>query len=173
MKRLFILFSLVVLLTLNTNCFARSFYFTTSDGVQLYVNSVGSGQPCVFIHGGPGSNSYYLEGMKSADLLQKGLRMIYYDQRGCGRSESPKNGDFSLSRMEKDLEEIRSFLGIDKWDVMAHSFGGIIAINYAHDYPKRVSSLLLIHCTLDINKSLMSHIQFGIKELKLKDTLGY
>lgn len=173
MKRKINFFTLLVLVFLSSRGVAKSMYFTTSDGVQLYINIVGSGQPCVFVHGGPGSSSYYLEAVKSASLLEKKVKMIYYDQRGCGRSGSPKNGDFSLVRMEKDLEEIRIYLGINKWNIMGHSFGGIISFNYAQDYPQRVSSLLLIHCTLDINQSLMSHIQFGIKELKLNDTLGF
>ena len=172
MKPLLFLFSTLLFMCTQKGL-ATSMYFTTSDGVKLYVNVVGSGAPCVFVHGGPGSSSYYLEAMKSAALLEKNLKMVYYDQRGCGRSESPNNGDFSLSRMEKDLEEIRGFLEINKWNVMAHSFGGIIGFNYARDYPQSVSSLMLINCTLNINESMMSHIQFGIQELKLKDTLKY
>jgi proline iminopeptidase len=173
MKRTVIALHLILFLLFSTRSSAKPIYFTTSDGVQLYVNVVGSGPPCVFVHGGPGSNSYYLEGIKSSSLLEQKIKMIYYDQRGCGRSKSPANGDFSLARMEKDLEEIRIFLGFKKWNVMGHSFGGIITTKYAYDYPKSISSLLLIHCTLNINQSLMSHIEFGIKELKLKDTLSY
>lgn len=173
MKPIIITLNLFLIFLFSTISTAKPIYFTTSDGVQLYLNVVGAGIPCVFVHGGPGSSSYYLEAMKSAPILEQKIKMIYFDQRGCGRSKSPANGDFSLARMEKDLDEIRIYLGIKKWNVMGHSFGGIISANYANDYQKNVSSLLLIHCTLDINQSMMSHIVFGIKELKLKDTLSY
>lgn len=164
---------LTVLLALNSLAKSRELYITTSDNVKLYVKVSGQGKPCVFIHGGPGSNSYYYEAMASSALIEKELEMIYYDQRGCGRSSSPANGDYSMKRMEKDLEEIRAFLGYQKWMLMAHSFGGVIQMAYASDYPERIISLMFIHCTLDMNYSLQSHIYFGISALGIKDPTAY
>ncbi|HRF25776.1 MAG TPA: alpha/beta hydrolase [Ferruginibacter sp.] len=165
--------SIIVLLALNGLAKSRELYMTTSDNVTLYVKVSGHGKPCVFIHGGPGSNSYYYEAMASSALIEKEVEMIYYDQRGCGRSSSPANGDYSLKRMEKDLEEIRIFLGYKKWMLMAHSFGGVIQTAYASDYPEQVMSLLYIHCTLNMNYSLQSHIDFGIQALGISDPKPY
>jgi len=150
-----------------------SFYFTTSDQVKLYVRVAGKGKPCVFVHGGPGSTSFYYEDVASAPLIEKKLQMIYFDQRGCGRSDSAMNNDYSLKRIEKDMEELRTALGFRSWMVMGHSFGGIIIANYAHDYPASVSALFLIECTLDMHASMQSHINFGLNELDIKDASYY
>jgi proline iminopeptidase len=150
-----------------------TFHFITSDSVQLYVRVAGSGSACVFVHGGPGSNSNYFEATPSATLLAKQFSMVYYDQRGSGRSGSPKNKNFSLPRMLQDLEEIRQYLGYKKWAVMGHSFGGIIATQYAKDYPVTVSKLLLINCTLNVNASLSGQIEYGLKKIRPTDEKPY
>ena len=162
-----------ILVTLASFAKDRTFNFTTSDSVQLYVRVTGEGKPCVFVHGGPGSTSYYYEAMSGAPIIEQHLQMIYFDQRGCGRSTSPKNNDYSLARMEKDLEELRSYLGYKQWAVMGHSFGGIIITNYAYHYPKSVTSLLLINCTLNMQYAMTSHLEFGLKELGIKDQAPY
>ncbi len=150
-----------------------TFYFTTSDCVKLFVKVAGHGKPCVFVHGGPGSSSYYYEGVSSAPLIEKQVQMIYYDQRGCGRSDTAKNNDYSLARMEKDLEELRRYLGFKKWFVTGHSSGGIIITKYACDYPQSVSALLMIHCTLNMDYSMNSQLEFGLRELQIKNQLAY
>lgn len=167
MKKLIII--LIILASVNAKAADSSFVLKTTDNVSLYVEVSGKGKPCVFVHGGPGSNAYYYQAFQQGGPIEDKVQMIYYDQRGSGRSSSPANKDFSLSRMEKDLEEIRQHLGFKKWAVMGHSFGGIIITNYAHDYPSSVASLLLIHCTLDLNYSMGSHILSGCKILGIKD----
>jgi proline iminopeptidase len=164
---------IVALLTLliSTTTFAQdsSFYFTTSDHVKLYVRVAGKGKPCVFVHGGPGSTSYYFEAMLGAPIIEQKMRMIYFDQRGSGRSDSAANNDYSLPRMEKDMEELKTALGYKQWAVMGHSFGGILITNYAAHYPKSVAALFLINCTLNLQASMQSHLEFGLKELEIKD----
>jgi proline iminopeptidase len=97
-----------------------TFYFTTSDSTRLFVRIAGKGKPCVFVHGGPGSTSYYYEVMPGAQMIEQKMRMIYFDQRGSGRSGSAKNGNYSLARMLKDMEELRTALQYRKWAVMGH-----------------------------------------------------
>lgn len=156
-----------------TRATERSFYFTTSDNVKLYVRVAGKGAPCLFVHGGPGSTAYYFEAMIAAPLIEKQMQMIYYDQRGCGRSDSAKNGDYSMKRMIRDMEEIRNHLGITKWSVMGHSFGGILITNYALAHPKNLSALYYINCTVNMQSALMSHVEFGLKELKIQDQAAF
>ncbi len=170
MKSYIFTFVLIVFGLLSSKAQAKSFFFTTSDSVKLYVEIAGKGNPCVFVHGGPGSSSNYFKATGAAPQVEEKVQMIYYDQRGGGRSSSPKNNNFSLQRMLLDLEELRQFLGYQRWAVMGHSFGGTIVVPYAKQYPKSVSKLILAHVTLNINESILSHIQFGIKELKLTDS---
>ena len=167
--------TILFIIASTTAAFAKdtAFYFTTSDSVQLYVHVAGQGIPCVFVHGGPGSTSYYYEAMPGAPIMEQQMQMVYFDQRGCGRSASPKNKNFSLSRLEKDMEELRTYLGYKQWAVMGHSFGGILITNYASHYPQSVAALLMIECTLNMHYALLSHLEFGLKELNIQDQTAY
>lgn len=151
----------------------RNFYFTTTDSVRLYVRVAGEGKPCLFVHGGPGSTAYYFEAFEGASMIERKMQMIYYDQRGSGRSDSAKNRDYSLERMIRDMEEIRVHLGIEKWSVMGHSFAGILMTNYAIAHPKNVSAMMYIHCTMDMQASMSSHVESGIKLLNIQDAAAY
>lgn len=146
-----------------------SFYFTTSDSVRLYVRVAGKGKPCLFVHGGPGSTAFYFEALPSAKLMERELSMIYFDQRGSGRSDSARNNNYSLGRMIQDMEELRHHLHVQKWMVMGHSFAGILLTNYALQYAGNISALLYIHCTLNMQASMQSHVDFGKKELGLQN----
>lgn len=98
-------------------------HILTSDGVDLYVTVKGAGTPCLYIHGGPGCGSHWLEKFSGA-MLEKKYRMIYLDQRGAGRSTSPKDGNYSMDRMVRDFEEVRTVWGVEWWIMVGHSFRG-------------------------------------------------
>jgi proline iminopeptidase len=133
---------------------------TTSDGVKLYTKVAGQGLPCVFIHGGPGSGSQVIETLAGKGLEQH-FQMIYLDQRGSGRSASDPHKDYSLARVVQDLEELRQQLHLTQWVVMAHSFGGIIATEYASKYPERVQGLVLVNSILNLPASMESTVAYG------------
>ena len=149
MKRITIL---VIALFFVRNINAQERYILTSDSVRLYVNVKGKGTPCLFIHGGPGSGSYFLEKLVG-DSLEQHFRMIYLDQRGSGRSTSPKDKNYSMDRMVKDFEEVRISLGIDKWITLGHSFGGLLQMGYVLEYPNVIDGMIMINCTLNIPES--------------------
>ena len=127
-------------------------YITTSDGVKLYVQVKSSGAPCLYIHGGPGSGSYWMEKF-SDGMLERHFQMIYLDQRGVARSGSPASGDFSLDRMAQDYEEVRAALGIAQWLTMGHSFAGILQMGYALRSPQALKGMLMLNCGLDLTHS--------------------
>lgn len=161
------------LLSLSLCAQDSTFYFTTSDHVRLYVRVAGKGQPCVFVHGGPGSTSYYFEAFPSAALIQQKMRMVYFDQRGAGRSDSAANNNYTLERMLQDLEELRMALQYRQWSVMGHSFGGIISTAYAARYPRAVAALYLVHGTVNMEASMKSHLAFGLKAIDQKDQAAF
>jgi len=132
----------------------------TSDSVRLFVQIAGQGTPCVFVHGGPGAGSFTFEKL-GGNQLEDPLRMVYYDQRGSGRSGSPARNAYSLARMVQDLEELRQHLGLERWVVMAHSFGATIATAYARQYPERVRALVLVNGVLNPAASLDSMARYG------------
>lgn len=131
---------------------AREMKIVTSDSVCLYINVRGTGTPCLYLHGGPGSGSLWLEEFMG-DYLEKKFQMVYLDQRGVGRSSSPENGDYSMERMVKDFEEVRKALGIDTWLTLGHSFGGILQMGYVKACPEAHSGMIMINCTLCMQES--------------------
>ena len=145
----------------------------TSDGVDLHVVVKGTGTPCLYIHGGPGSGSYWMEKF-SAGLLEHHLQMVYLDQRGVGRSSSPKDGDYSIDRMVKDFEEVRTALGIPQWVTMGHSIGGIMQMGYAKRHPETVKGMIMLNCGYNLNElASTSWILKACEILDVKDTEPY
>ncbi|WP_426492634.1 alpha/beta fold hydrolase [Hymenobacter sp. 102] len=136
----------------------------TSDSVKLFVQVAGKGTPCVFVHGGPGAGSYSFEKL-GGNRLEDKLQMVYLDQRGSGRSGSSRTKNYSMARMVQDLEEVRQQLGVAKWVVMAHSFGGTIATAYAQKYPQRVQALVLTNAVLNPVAGLDSMVAYGSRLL--------
>jgi proline iminopeptidase len=120
-------------------------HFTTSDGAELTYLVAGKGTPCIFIHGGPGQGWESFRRM-GGGRLEEVAKILYLDQRGSGHSPDAK--DYSLQRVVEDIEEARKHAGLPKICVIAHSFGGIIAVNYAKRYPARVTRLVLANATL-------------------------
>lgn len=131
---------------------AQEKHILTSDSVSLYVKVKGSGPVCLYIHGGPGSGSNWLEKFYG-ETIEKHFKVIYLDQRGVGRSSTPKNGDYCMDRMTRDFEEVREALGVKQWLTLGHSFGGILQMGYFERYPTSNKGMLMINCTLDIGES--------------------
>lgn len=152
-------------------------YLEMNDKVNLYIKQSGHGVPCIFVHGGPGEGSLDFE-VLGGNTLEDFMSIVYFDQRGSARSEGDEETEYSISRLVEDMEEIRIKLGISKWIVMAHSFGGIIATNYVHKYGKFVDKLILLNSSLSIGESFKEQIYYGEKllsdkELKSVDDKSY
>lgn len=118
-------------------------YVDVGDGVRLWVVERGNGTPIVIIHGGPGMDA----GSLSGDLgpLEKAHRIIYYDQRGGGRSTLPADTKaLTIDDHVRDLEALRQSLGLQKVTLLAHSFGPAIAARYAIAHPDRVERMVFL-----------------------------
>lgn len=103
------------------------------------VSGTGKKTPLVLIHGGPGASSYYL---KPFEELGNDRKVIRYDQLGCGKSTYTEDTTmFTIERRVLELDSLRKALGINKWNLMGHSFGAIIALEYYAAYPNNVASL--------------------------------
>ncbi|WP_257883323.1 alpha/beta fold hydrolase [Hymenobacter sp. DG01] len=75
--------------------------------------------------------------------------------------------------MVQDLEELRQQLGLESWVVMAHSFGGTIATEYAVRYPQRVRGLVLINCTLNLHEAMTSTLTHGLQFVQVPDPAAF
>jgi len=116
------------------------------NGVRLWFRVAGQGgeaPPVVFLHGGPGYNSHSFAEL-AGRRLEPHAMMIYLDQRGCGRSERPWDGDYALDTLVADLEALRRELGVTRWVLLGHSFGGTLALEYAARFPDQVAGLILV-----------------------------
>lgn len=119
----------------------------TVNGARLWYRVAGraapGAAPVVYLHGGPGYNSHSFA-VLAGPALERGLRMVYLDQRGSGRSERPAGADYATATLVEDLEGIRRALGVAQISLLAHSFGGVIALEYAARHPGRVERMVLV-----------------------------
>lgn len=113
------------------------------NGVTLYYKIIGEGEPIVVVHGGPGlDHSYFLPHL---ERLAKNYRLIFFDQRASGRSSAPKDSSgITLEIFVADIEGVREAFGLEKMHLMAHSWGGLLAMHYALKHPEHLKSLILI-----------------------------
>jgi proline iminopeptidase len=111
-------------------------------GVDLFERRIGSGAPAVVLHGGPGAHHDYL--LPGFDALADGHQLIYYDQRGGGRSPVPRETPVGWREHVADLEELRQLWGFDRLTLVGYSWGGLLALLYASEFPGRVERLGLV-----------------------------
>ena len=109
--------------------------------VSLFVKVIGQGYPLLLMHGGPGmDHTSLLSLLPCADRFT----LIYIDHRCNGRSDGIPVSSMTWDNLTADAEAIRQKLGFKKWAVLGHSFGGMVALEYALRYPDSLSHLLLM-----------------------------
>jgi proline iminopeptidase len=113
-----------------------------SAPVELFVRRIGTGSPTVVLHGGPGAHHDYL--LPGFDALARGRELIYYDQRGGGRSPVPRDVSVGWTEHVADLETLRERWGLSQLTIAGYSWGGLLALLYALEHTDRVARLALI-----------------------------
>ncbi|MFI5611075.1 alpha/beta fold hydrolase [Amycolatopsis sp. NPDC051903] len=108
----------------------------------MWTVALGEGEPVILCHGGPGLWDMFGD---LATSLAPHLRVIRWDQRGCGRSE--RRGPYSLARAVLDLDAVRRHYGLDRVAVLGHSWGASLALHYALDHPDHVTKLVYVSGT--------------------------
>jgi proline iminopeptidase len=111
-------------------------------GVELFVRRVGQGSPAVVLHGGPGAHHDYL--LPGFDALADGRELIYYDQRGGGRSPVARDVAVGWTEHVADLEALRTTWGLERLTLAGYSWGGLLALLYALSHPGRVGRFALV-----------------------------
>jgi proline iminopeptidase len=119
-------------------------YITTTDSARLFYRVIGRGADTVIaIHGGPGVDLESIAG----DFAPLGDRhvVIFYDQRGAGRSELPKDTTrLVVVRQIADLDDVRRHFKLQRVTLVAHSYGPLLAASYALAHPQAVSRLVFL-----------------------------
>jgi proline iminopeptidase len=110
----------------------------------LYYHEMGEGVPIIFVHGGPGLHHGYL--LPQLSQLAVNHKLIFYDQRGSGKSlETPLDEEhINIHQFVEDLEDLRKSLGLNKFILMGHSWGGFLAMQYAVDHQDNLIGLILL-----------------------------
>jgi proline iminopeptidase len=118
--------------------------YLTRGAARLYIREVGRGAPIIVVHGGPDFDHEYL--LPDMDRLAEWFRLVYYDQRGRGRSFSGQPPeDVNLTGEIDDLDAIRASCGFETVALLGHSWGALLAMEYATHRPNRVSHLILMN----------------------------
>ena len=101
---------------------------------------------CTVVRGCP---SWYLDSL--ADLASDDLRVVFYDQLGCGDSEAPDDDSlWNLPRFVREVEQVRSALDLGRIDLLGQGFGGMLAQEWALGHPDRLRTLILASTTCSV-----------------------
>jgi proline iminopeptidase len=114
--------------------------------VSLFVEVVGDGQPLALMHGGPGADHWSMLPLRR---LSDQFKLVFYDHRCNGRSDGAAVSSMNWENLTADADALRRELGLDRWTVLGHSFGGMVALEYALRYPDRLSRLILLDTCAD------------------------
>ena len=108
----------------------------------------GSGTPAILLHGGPGFSSFYL---KPLEELGSDRVVVRYDQLGGGKSDRIADTTmFTIPHFVAELDSLRAHLGYDRVDLVGHSWGTILAVEYYRAHPEHVRAMVLGSAALDI-----------------------
>lgn len=114
------------------------------EDARLFYEVVGSGDPIIVIHGGPGLDHAYLR--PGLDALATRHTLVYYDQRGVGRSVAALDSTgIRFDAFVDDIEALRQALGFERVTLLAHSFGALLGLEYASRYPQNLRALILMN----------------------------
>lgn len=115
------------------------------NGYLMHYETYGQGPTLVMIHGGLGGGEGSAAMIEHhASILARHFRVIFYDRRGSGKSETPAEG-YSLEGYAEDLHSLLLQLNVAHAHILGSSAGGPIAMQFALDHPEMTETLLLIN----------------------------
>jgi pimeloyl-ACP methyl ester carboxylesterase len=117
-----------------------------SQNVKLFLRKEGTGSPILLMHGRPGADHSTLLPLLP---LSASHTLIFYDHRCNRRSHGADVETMTWNNVVEDAEAIRNYLGFAKWAVVGHSFGGMVALEYAIRHSEkriRGARLQIVRC---------------------------
>ncbi|OOE12678.1 alpha/beta fold hydrolase [Fictibacillus arsenicus] len=121
-------------------------YILSISGINHWVKIDGYENktiPLILLHGGPGGNHYNFE-RTVGRMISKERTVVYYEQRGSGRSDKPESADnYSIDLLVSDFKILKDLLGIEKADLLGYSFGGELALEIAYAFPNDIYKLVI------------------------------
>lgn len=113
----------------------------TNFGRIAYQDEGSGGIPVVFVHSFGGDSSHWED---AKDRLVNDHRVVRLELRGHGGSDSPKDGDYRIDSLAKDIASVVDKLDLKKFVLVGHSMGASAALEYAGNHPDRVVGLVLV-----------------------------
>jgi proline iminopeptidase len=125
----------------------REGFLPGMNDVRIHYRVLGAGPDVVVaVHGGPGAGIGSI--LPELRPLAERFTVVFYDQRGGGRSELPADvSRLGADEHVGDLEAVRVHFGLDRMKVVALSFGALIAARYAEEHPERVERMIFFGAT--------------------------
>lgn len=114
----------------------------TVEGVALHFTRLGAGPPVVLVHGASGNLADMT--FRLAPALAGRHEVVAFDRPGLGRSDLPPGGGVSIGRQAELMRAALARMGIDRYVLVGHSYGGSVALAWAVEAPQSVEALLLI-----------------------------
>ena len=121
------------------------------NGYNLSFLDQGKGKIIVMLHGNP-TWSFYFRNL--VNLLQSDYRVIVPDHMGCGFSDKPQNYPYTLKTHIDNLEKLLARLGIEKFSLVLHDWGGAIGMGLAVRYPERVESIVVLNTAAFLSRKI-------------------
>jgi len=148
----------------------RSYVVTTPDGVPLAVREVGPTDApltVVFAHGFClRMGAFHFQRMRLSDEWGPQVRMIFYDQRGHGRSGDAPPKTYTVTQLGKDLETVLEVIAPrGPIVVVGHSMGGMTVLSHARQYPQHYGSRI-------VGAALISSAAEGVAKSPLGEILN-
>ena len=128
--------------------------FIPFHGHKVWYKIVGEGEesgkvPLLCLHGGPGASHDVLEPLEA--VAETGRRVIFYDQLGGGNSDHPHNPSlWSVALFMEEVGEVRNALNLSNCHLFGHSWGAMLAMQYALTQPAGLTSLILASGAADM-----------------------
>lgn len=119
-------------------------FITLKEGFKIFAQKHGRGDiKILFLHGGPGNTHEYFEIFRDRLSLDK-YQLIWYDQLGSYYSDQPTDTSLlTVNRYLEEVEQVRAFYKLDKFYILGHSWGGLLAMEYALKNPDRLKGIIV------------------------------
>lgn len=132
-------------------------------GHNIMTYSSGEGQEALLlISGGPGCPCNFLRDTHQ-QYVEKGLRVVTWDQLGCGESDPVEDPAFwEIPRFVEEVEHLRQALNLKKMHLLGQSWGGVLGLEYILKYPQFVKSFVIASSAFNIPLMRM-----GFERIKL------
>lgn len=126
---------------------------TPSGTYNVWTKRIGNNptMKLLLLNGGPGATHEYFECFENF-MPAEGIEIIYYDQLGCGNSQDPKDSSlFDLARYVDEVEQVRIALNLNQENfyLLGHSWGGILAMEYALKYQQNLKGVIISNMMSD------------------------